>query len=237
MSGGEGFLGRWSRLKRDGEKAAEAVPTSLVVEPAAADAAQTSPVAADASEPEFDITTLPSIEDLTATSDFSQFLQKGVPEALKNAALRRMWTLDPILSAPDQFAEYAWDFNDPNAMIGFGPLEPGFDPSTMLRQIMGETEPKPSSDAPASDTPASDAPADAAQVPGPNQLDPEAEREELATARPSPAELLVETEPGQIVATELSNIGDDSLAAHQAPETPEFQPVRRRHGGALPNYE
>lgn len=153
MSGGEGFLGRWSRLKRDGEKAADAAPTSLVVEPAAPDAAETPPVVAEPPEAEFDVTTLPSIEDLTANSDFSQFLQKGVPEALKNAALRRMWTLDPILSAPDRFAEYAWDFNDPNAMIGFGPLEPGFDPSTMLRQIMERPSPSPLVTQPATPSP------------------------------------------------------------------------------------
>ena len=228
MSGGEGFLGRWSRLKRDREKAAEAVPASLVVEPAGPDATVTPPVATEPPEPEFDVTTLPSIEDLTANSDFSQFLQKGVPESLKNAALRRMWTLDPILSAPDQFAEYAWDFNDPNAMIGFGPLEPGFDPSTMLRQIMGEPDPKPDADAPTEAV---------AQLPDPNQLDPEREMDEQAASQPHLGEPSVEPEPGQIVATVPLTIGDDSLAAGQAPETPEFQPVRRRHGGALPNYE
>jgi hypothetical protein len=228
MSGGEGFLGRWSRLKRDGEKATDAAPTSLVVEPAAPDAAETPPVAAEPPEAEFDVTTLPSIEDLTANSDFSQFLQKGVPEALKNAALRRMWTLDPILSAPDRFAEYAWDFNDPNAMIGFGPLEPGFDPSTMLRQIMGETEPKPAGDS------AGDA---VTQVAEPNQPDPEAETEEQVASEPGLGEPLVESEPGQIVATEPAGVNDDFVGARQAPETPEFQPVRRRHGGALPNYE
>lgn len=228
MSGGEGFLGRWSRLKRDREKTAEVVPASLPVEAPAPTAVETAPAATEPPEPEFDITTLPSIEDLTASSDFSQFLQKGVPEALKNAALRRMWTLDPILAAPDQFAEYAWDFNDPNAMIGFGPLEPGFDPSTMLRQIMGEQEPKP----------AGEAPADAiAHVPEANQLDPKAETAEQAASQPDLGDPLLDGEAGQIVAAEPAVTNDDFVAAPKTPENAEFQPVRRRHGSALPNYE
>jgi hypothetical protein len=43
-----------------------------------------------------------------------------VPEALKLAALRRMWTLDPAIRDYVGPAEYAWDFNDPGSMAGFG---------------------------------------------------------------------------------------------------------------------
>ena len=38
-----------------------------------------------------------SLEDLTADSDLSAFLREGVPEALRNAALRKMWSLDPAI--------------------------------------------------------------------------------------------------------------------------------------------
>ena len=63
---------------------------------------------------------LPSIESLTAESDISAFLRKGVPEVLKNAALRRAWSLDPAIRDFASPAEYAWDFNAPGSMAGFG---------------------------------------------------------------------------------------------------------------------
>ena len=65
---------------------------------------------------------LPRLEDLTPESDLSAFLRKGVPEALKLAALRRMWSLDPAIRDHVGPAEYAWDFNDPGAIAGFGPV-------------------------------------------------------------------------------------------------------------------
>src|SRR3546814_4496941 len=40
---------------------------------------------------------LPSLEDLTAESDLTAFLREGVPESLKKAALRKMWSLDPAI--------------------------------------------------------------------------------------------------------------------------------------------
>ena len=66
---------------------------------------------------------LPSLEDLTADSDLSAFLREGVPAALKNAAMRKMWSLDPAIRDYIGPSEYAWDFNQPGSMAGFGPLE------------------------------------------------------------------------------------------------------------------
>src|SRR5690606_510873 len=67
---------------------------------------------------------LPRIEDLTADSDLTAFLKKGVPMALKSAALRKMWSIDPSIRDYVGPAEYAWDFNQPGSMAGFGPLDP-----------------------------------------------------------------------------------------------------------------
>ena len=66
---------------------------------------------------------LPRIEDLTAESDLSAFLRKGVPMALKSAAMRKMWSLDPNIRDHVGLSEYAWDFNQPGSMAGFGPLD------------------------------------------------------------------------------------------------------------------
>ncbi|MCZ8185444.1 MAG: DUF3306 domain-containing protein [Beijerinckiaceae bacterium] len=211
MSGGEGFLSRWSRRKLAPEPEADAAlpEAASVGEPAG-------PASPPVEEPEFDVSTLTPLDALTSESDFTQFLQKGVPEALRNAALRKMWVLDPVLSAPDRFAEYAWDFNDPNAMLGFGPMEAGFDPSAMLRQIMGEKEPE----GPAEDV--------IAELPTANQRDV---REEP----PEPAALTDASAAGQIVAIPVDSGEEPLVARETADERLETIAPRRRHGGALPN--
>jgi hypothetical protein len=115
----EDFLQRWSRRKRQsadvGKPAAEPAPPKAEVPQ------QTGPIAAPA-EP-FDPATLPPIDSITALSDISAFLQKGVPPELTRAALRHVWTADPAIRNFVGLAENAWDFTDPNAMPGFGPLE------------------------------------------------------------------------------------------------------------------
>ena len=78
---------------------------------------------ADKPEAEFDPATLPPIESITALSDATAFLRAGVPADLTRAALRRVWTVDPAIRDFVGLAENAWDFTDPNAMPGFGPLE------------------------------------------------------------------------------------------------------------------
>ena len=48
-------------------------------------------------------------------------MQKGVPEALRNAALRKMWVLDPsIRNYVGEALDYAWDWNAPGGVPGSG---------------------------------------------------------------------------------------------------------------------
>jgi Protein of unknown function (DUF3306) len=86
----EGFLRRWSRLKR-----------SDVEEPVGKPEGDEPPVA----EP-FDPATLPPVATLTADSDYTAFLAKGVPEELRRLALRKAWASDPKIAAFRGFAEY-----------------------------------------------------------------------------------------------------------------------------------
>jgi Protein of unknown function (DUF3306) len=132
-SGNGGFLARWSQRKR-----------AVAVEPPA-DEASRAVEAAEVDTPaeeDFDISQLPSIDTITGESDVVAFLQKGVPEALKNAALRRVWTLDPILKDYIGPVDYGWDYNDPAGVPGFGPLNPDLDLAAMSRQIFGEKTPE-----------------------------------------------------------------------------------------------
>jgi len=55
---------------------------------------------------------LPDIETLDAASDFTQFMRPDVPKAIRNAALRRLWGLDPVLANLDGLLEYGEDFTD-----------------------------------------------------------------------------------------------------------------------------
>lgn len=108
MSGDDGFLARWSQRKREAKaKEQETLPAE----------------AAPATEPEqeFDLASLPDLKSLTAETDLSLFMQKGVPEALRNAALRKMWVLDPaIRNYVGEALDYAWDWNAPGGVPGSG---------------------------------------------------------------------------------------------------------------------
>jgi uncharacterized protein DUF3306 len=121
MSENEDFLSRWSRRKREARTGqSEPEPT----EPVEASSHMTSQAAAgEPDQPEIDLSDLPPIETIDGATDISAFLRKGVPQELSRAALRQAWSADPSIRDFVGLAENAWDFNDPNAMPGFGPLD------------------------------------------------------------------------------------------------------------------
>jgi len=129
----EDFLKRWSRRKRDVAKAEQAPPLP------ASDAAPKEPApAAEKTEVQFDPASLPPLESINALSDVTAFLREGVPAELTRAALRRVWTADPAIRDFVGLAENAWDFTDPNAMPGFGPLEDTDEVRRMIARVVGE---------------------------------------------------------------------------------------------------
>jgi hypothetical protein len=117
----EEFLARWSRLKRE---ARSGNPAPEPAEPMEAHDPTLPPgTADDPPNPDVDLSSLPPIESIDAATDITAFLRKGIPQELSRAALRRAWTADPAIRDFVGLAENAWDFNDPNAMPGFGPLD------------------------------------------------------------------------------------------------------------------
>lgn len=119
MSGG--FLSRWARLK------AEAQAPDLSSDPAAPDLApevadqpeasavpavpeDAAPAEAAAEEEAFDPADLPDVESLTAESDYSVFMDARVPEDLRNSALRKLWTSDPVYAVRDGLNDYDEDY-------------------------------------------------------------------------------------------------------------------------------
>lgn len=101
----EGFLQRWSRRKT--------AETAVAPEPVPVDVPAEKPEAVPpekAVEEPFDLSKLPSIESLGKNSDYSMFMHKAVPEDLRLQALRRMWTTDPVLAAPDLLDMHQLDY-------------------------------------------------------------------------------------------------------------------------------
>lgn len=213
MSRDGGFLGRWSRLKRSETKAE---PEAAEIDPG-----PTTPedVAPNQEAPDIEIAPedLPKVEELTAESDISAFLQKGVPKALKAAALRRAWSLDPAIRDYVGPSEYAWDFNNPSSIPGFGGGTTAGEIGRALRSLTDVAKPPESE------------PASAAVPPA-----------EEPTAAPSPtSDDIGETE--KIAAPESTSPAhaEDEIAASARPAPPhEVEPdarvAGRRHGGAIP---
>ncbi|TQF35222.1 hypothetical protein UNPF46_25680 [Bradyrhizobium sp. UNPF46] len=122
----EDFLSRWSRRKREAKAETPSSEAAPPVETRDAQVPSSDPrelSGDEQGEPDIDLSSLPSIDSITAATDITAFLRKGIPQELTRAALRRAWSSDPVIRDFVGLAENAWDFNDPNAMPGFGPLD------------------------------------------------------------------------------------------------------------------
>lgn len=219
MSGeGDGFLTRWSRLKRE---AAEPIKPSKPAAPAPDEGKETTEATAAVDPTSFDPATLeiplPSLEDLKPGDTLVAFMQKGVPEALRNAAMRKMWALDPMVrDFRSEALDYAYDWNTPGGVPGSGPLGPEDRVEEMVEALfrpatpVPEPEPEPTI---AELTPETGQEVTEVQVIV--QVDPP---EPVRLGGPSETEIVPEAQP-----------------ANDAADEPETEPVaRRRHGGAMP---
>jgi len=128
----QGFLARWSHRKfaviEDAAPAPDEAPPEAPKPPA---------VCPIPGVQEIDLASLPKLEDLTIASDLGPFLRVGVPSGLRNAALRRMWSLDPEIRDFINSVECQWDFNTPGGLPnGFSDTLVG-DVGRMLAQAIG----------------------------------------------------------------------------------------------------
>lgn len=100
-----GFISRWSRLKREGaaDGAAPEVDEDHEATHPVSDGEQTD-------HPELAVNREAAeavdIGTLDFSSDFSVFMKKGVPQALKHRALRKLWTASPVLANLDGLNDY-----------------------------------------------------------------------------------------------------------------------------------
>jgi hypothetical protein len=233
------FLSRWSRRKQEARRAERAPePPPEEATPPETPAAEGAP-AAGAELTADEIAQLPKIEELTAETDISVFLGRGVPEPLRNAALRKMWTLDPAIRDFEGHArDYAYDWNVPGGVPGTGPLGPGDDVAVMTRRVFGESEPEPAPERPTdqSEVEGSRDREPAASPDGDRPVVPAAQQEtggEAPGAEPSGTEPAAEF-PSSEAETPASLAAP--LAAPQSESAAKSPPVvtSRRHGGAKP---
>lgn len=211
----EEFLKRWSRRKQQAREDKE--DKSAEHAPLPAEAAATAPAVPP--EPEIDIAKLPPLDSITAATDITEFLRKGIPAELSRAALRRAWAADPAIRDFVGLAENAWDFTDPNAMPGFGALQGTPEQiGAMVERVMGGAR--------------ESAKKIAGELSGREQ-----EQEKPAEDPGIPA--IEPSSDALAVAMQQADESEEPVAATQpeaSDEEGDVMPVRRRtHGGALPS--
>jgi hypothetical protein len=242
MSEPENFLARWSRRKRevaDAEKASDSParpresrdPDNETGESAALD----SPLRGnartrdshDVTEPPFDLSTLPSIDSITAETDIRGFFAPGVPAELTRAALRRAWAADPKIRDFVGLEEYAWDFNAPESIPGFGKLEMTDELRREVARIVGHIEPE-QEPTPGDHVPSTQ-PSDTAQ----EIAGPPASSEPTGQSIAPSSEQMQEQEPQSQAIVAPSK--DDDAVQKETRSAENLQPAAKRgHGGALP---
>ncbi len=208
------FLKRWADRKKQVAAQESAEPVA-----GAQDSAPGSPelqkgAAGAAEEATFDLAQLPKIEDLTPASDLTLFMRKGVPEALRNAALRRIWTLDPaIRDYRSEALDYAYDWNAPGGVPGGGEIGPEYDSREMVARIFG--------DPPSDENVIADAAAHK-EAPETAEIAPE------KAGEPAPEPIVVAENPAESC---INMLDGNRLAEQPIVAAPHN---RRRHGSAVP---
>jgi hypothetical protein len=237
MSEHESFLARWSRLKQESGEPAQSEPAQPASEqttgaarpPGKEDTGESAQQTASSERAAFDPACLPSLESIARGSDIREFLQPGVPADLLRAALRAAWVADPAIRDFVGIADSQWDFNDPTAMPGFGPLEATASGRSFTEQTVARINMAPGAIAEASAL-ATRLPPDHSVLPREGQVDKvwlssgmvDEPPPGVATDLPAMERSVSERRDG------MSDVGQEPTAEIQQ------RPAERRHGSALP---
>jgi hypothetical protein len=217
----EEFLARWSRRKREARAGNDAAVPARPTEPQSPAAPLRT--AEDPASAEVDLSNLPPIESITAATDVTAFLRQGIPPELSRAALRRTWASDPTIRDFVGLAENAWDFNDPHAMPGFGPLDYSDEQlGALVDRIVGSVR-----SAADSLTTATAEQNDTSQSANSDHEPPLESRASEAVADLSPTEEISSDQPPPVPAAVQPE-------ATRGVESEQTSPRRRTHGSALP---
>ncbi len=209
---GGGFLGRWARLKQETQRA-PATP-----EPPEPPAALDAPLETGKPEEPAAELPLPSLDSIAPGGDVSAFFQAHVPDALRTAALRKLWTTDPQISGFIEMADYQWDFNNPDAIPGWGSKLDTTDIRRLAERLLGGDEAgarTPDAAALVENAQHPEFPAKVARLETPGSVADEIEQEM------------------QAVSSEAGPVND---AVQKIPSESAIYPLpKKRHGSALPS--
>ena len=206
------FLARWSQRKIDQSKPASdtSAPQPVAARPDDTDNKPFDPQA-------FELP-IPDLDDIVAGFDMRPFLQKGVPENLKNAALRKLWVTDPAIAGfVSPALDYAHDYNTPGAAPGFGPLIGDHDLTSLMENLFSRDPKDKTPQEPRKMTQIPPEPQSEALPPPAQELVPEAQE-------PVPE---AQTETKTALITPAQN-------EHPVTSAPIAPPPKSRHGSALP---
>jgi hypothetical protein len=220
MNDPENFISRWSRRKRETvEENAQPAKTAAGKAPEPTAPAESANQGAPGSEttaspvPEFDVSTLPSIESIDAGTDITAFMRPGVPTALRHAALRRVWSADPAIRNFIGPNENYWDVAGSGGVPGFGDLDPNLDIKRLVSEVFGE---------PAAEGGQAES-SSPAQVP---------ERSAALSVRS--ADNIAESKHAMPTDGSVLRRTENAAPQNQSPPSSLPQKTARRHGGAIP---
>jgi hypothetical protein len=209
--GGEGFLARWSERKRSVRETEAAEEKAEEKREERAEAEDEETLAANRAAAE-----AIDLDSLTVGSDMSPFYKPGVPAALKQLALRKLWRSDPVFAVQDGLDIYRENFHDPSYLLtGGSSWVPGSGYAQRFAELKEQAE-KALVEAKA--RAGELAPEDSAEavepVPG-----VEAQAEPAAAEAPQPAELAESAEPAETTET-AEAVPDEAEEAEPAPRVP-----------------
>jgi hypothetical protein len=209
----DGFLGRWARRKQEVQRL-EAEPPKLP------------PVPENAAE-EGDPPPLPSLDSIIPGSDISAFFQKHVPEALRTAALRKLWVTDPEIRNFIEMADYQWDFNNPDSIPGWSSSVKGVDVKAMVDHVFGTGPVREAVAAPDSSEVAARSGDSGSAIQSFEKPEPPMNQK--------PVEIAGENEPEADQATPSDQFPiPDAAMQNATDESSVYDVARKRHGSALP---
>jgi len=245
----EPFLSRWSRMK---QRAVRSEPPADIASPDApaddlSNAASrrdrepdatyvAQPKTAEAEAP-LDLEKLPRVEELTVESDIVAFLDVRVPAALRNAALARMWTLDPTIRDFIEVAENQWNWNIPGGTPFYELIEEGSGAGLSFADATSAISRSLSSpDAPPDAQPraTTDATKTASENLDQRKIERGDESHAAAQEEPGGSSSLPPTSVSLSTTPTMASQAVEAHSPHHAAAQQNAFPSRRRHGGALP---
>lgn len=222
--GAGGFLGRWSKRKahaRERPESATSEPREPSAEMEAGEPAAELNKELKKDAEVFDLSNLPSLDEITGQTSLSDFMRKEVPAALRNAALKKAWALDPVIrDYVNPAMEYAYDWNAPGGVPGNGPIDTAIE---TLREMVAAAQSAPTGHT-LGERESTDVALEDAEIGSPTD-----EQE------PSAVRLSDVRESGEAVEkTYVSENVPEVAAPARIVSVEEAQKPRRRHGGAAP---